>query len=376
MSRLRTALTPFDIEQPSRMMDQLIEGIEKSDARKRKDLDKLNLFVTEMCDGYDGDADVGEGREKELTNIIAGIFENRRRYRQFKKKQLKYKRLLDSRDKTVLLASASKQSKSRSSAVKKGKRTAGGKSATSNKRHRADRGDQRQHEAIGRPGPSTTGAESMQARLYEDLMPRSGRQLLTAGEKRALADKLLRQLEDITNSRGKVVLAENYTQEFGDRRIFKYRQGYYVAICPIHPDLQLDYEGAKEHYESMHLVFSKNKFHHEMMRFFGTRIDGSSAAMEELIRKFCNTRGQERPRPGNIGPVMSDARSRTPEGGSTSEVARSETRRVTETDMNATATAATTTPRQNRETDQDVLPSSEAPQDGSRTKPARAVRRD
>lgn len=117
--------------------------------------------------------------------------------------------------------------------------------------------------------------KKQQGKLYKDLMPRNGPLSLPSADRARLGDSLHQQLEAINRKRKREVSARDYHAVFGDRAIFFYYGVYYVARCPIHPGLHLDFEGAKKHYRSKHLVADKRKVHLETMRYFGTRIMGT-----------------------------------------------------------------------------------------------------
>lgn len=97
MPRFGASLTPFDVEAATRALEDLRNGFMQDDRRKQEDLKKLDQFVKEMRDGCNGEDKLSREREAELTAIIAGIFENSRRYKLLGKELQQTRELLGSR---------------------------------------------------------------------------------------------------------------------------------------------------------------------------------------------------------------------------------------------------------------------------------------
>ncbi len=116
-------------------------------------------------------------------------------------------------------------------------------------------------------------------------MPANGLEHLSAVDRRQLGDMLLRQMNEINDIRKRKSSLKNCRARFGNRVPLRYRNGYYIAMCPIHPDEDMDYKSALVHYQEKHRVAGKRYLEREAMKYLGTKITGRESEILRYIEE-------------------------------------------------------------------------------------------
>lgn len=94
-------------------------------------------------------------------------------------------------------------------------------------------------------------------------------------------------MNEINDIRKRTSSLKNCRVRFGKRVPFRYRNEFYIAMCPIHPDEDMDYKSASVHYRDKHCVADKRYMEREAMKYLGTKITSRES---EILRYIEETR--------------------------------------------------------------------------------------
>lgn len=117
-------------------------------------------------------------------------------------------------------------------------------------------------------------------------MPENGLRQLSAVDITELGARLLQQMDKINNIRDRAISLHHCRSRFSSRVPFLYNNKYYIFMCHVHPDDDLDSKTVARHYRDKHCVADKRLLRKEAIKYLGTEITSKTPSEKSEIERY------------------------------------------------------------------------------------------